>query len=160
MKTIHLSLSVLAIATFVSACTTTPSPSVAVPAPVQPAGLKFAVAQLSGSWAESINTGPVCTNNEVRYRFEFAPDGRRVLVRLNRIHPTEIGDKDEIAATIIESTETTLTIAYGSETRRKEDGSLVQWQLAVVAPGTYRWRETSWPQQAVNVVVGVKCSAA
>lgn len=81
-------------------------------------------------------------------------------VKLNRIHPTEIGDKDEVAATIIESTETTLTIAYDGETRRRDDGGLVQWQLAVVAPGAYRWRETSWSPQGVNVVVGIKCSAA
>jgi len=160
MNTFYSPLVVLGFAAFVSACSTTPASPPAAPTPVQPQGLKFTVSQLAGSWAESTNTRPICTNNEVRYRFEFAPDGRRVTVKLNRIHPTEIGDKDEIAATIIESTETTLTIAYDNETRRREDGSLVQWQLAVVSPGVYRWRETSWQPQAVNVVVGIKCSAA
>ena len=133
MKTLHLSPLVLIVASLASGCATPPPASVAATAPVQPVGLKFTVAQLGGSWAESTNARPVCTNNEVRYRFEFAPDGKRVTVKLNRIHPTEIGDKDEITATIIESTETTLTIAYDSETRRRDDGSLVQWQLAVVS---------------------------
>jgi hypothetical protein len=160
MNTRNLSSVALGVAFLVSACTTTPASPPAVPAAAQPAGLKFTTAQLAGSWAESTNTRPVCTNNEIRYRYEFASDGKRLKVKFNRIHPTEIGEKDEIAATIIESTETTLTVAYDGETRRREDGNLVQWQLLVVAPGVYRWRETSWQPQAVNVVVGVKCGAA
>jgi len=160
MNTHQSSLLAFAVALVASACTTTPVHPPAAPAPAQPDGLKFTAAQLAGSWAESTNTRQVCTNNEVRYRFEFAPDGQRLTVKLNRIHPTEIGEKDEITATIIEATETTLTLTYEGETRRREDGSLVQWQLLVVAPGVYRWRETSWQPQSVNVIVGVKCSAA
>jgi hypothetical protein len=101
----------------------------------------------------------VCTDSEVRYRFDFSPDGKRVAVRLNKVHRTEIGDQENIAASILESTDRSITIAYDGESRLRSDGKPVEWQLVVVAPGVYRWRETSWPAQVVNVVVGVRCAA-
>lgn len=125
---------------------------------LQPQGLNFVLDQLAGSWAESSSSKSVCTDDEVRYRFEFAPDGKKLTVRLNRIHSTEIGDRDEIAASIIESSEHSLTIAYDGESRLHPDGTPLQWQLVVVAPGVYRWRETTWPAEGVNVVVGVRCT--
>jgi hypothetical protein len=124
---------------------------------VQPQGLAFQVHQLAGSWAESAGTAPICTNNEVRYQFEFTPDPGRLTIRLNRLHPTEIGEFDKVNATITASTSSTLTLQYQGETRRRDDGQLLEWQLVVVSPGVYRWRETSWPPEGVNVVVGVRC---
>jgi hypothetical protein len=147
-------------AALVVGCSSVPSREVATVAVSQPVGLSFAVSQLVGSWAESANHRPVCTSDEVRYRFEFSSDGRRVTVKLNKIHPTEIGDKDEIGATIIESTANTLTIAYDGESRLRDDGKPMQWQLVVVSQGVYRWREASWPVQAVNPIVGVRCAAS
>lgn len=125
--------------------------------PPKPPGLNFSPDQLAGSWAESGNSQDVCTDNEVRYRFEFAPDGKRLTIRLSRLHPTEIGDREEVGASIVESTDRSLTISYEAESRLRTDGTPLQWQLVVVAPGVYRWRETSWPIHNVNVMVGVKC---
>ena len=163
------SLVVGAAALLLSACaaTSTPqqqtAPSVTPSAKslslVQPQGLEFQVHQLSGSWAETSGTAPICTNNEIRYRFEFTQDPTKLTIRLNRLHPTEIGELDKINAIITASTASTLTFQYQGETRRREDGKLLEWQLVLVSPGIYRWRETSWPPQGVNVVVGVKCSA-
>lgn len=76
-----------------------------------------------------------------------------------RMHAKVIGDLDRIAAKIIASTTNILTLQYEGVTRRCDDGKLLERQLVVVAPGVYRWRETSWPPEVVNIVVGVKCSA-
>jgi hypothetical protein len=41
----------------------------------------------------------------------------------------------------------------------RSDGALIQWQLAMVAPGAYRWRDLSWSDRDVNVVVGIRCDS-
>jgi hypothetical protein len=125
--------------------------------PPQPPGLAFNASQLAGPWAESDSPEPVCTSQDLRHWFEFAPDGRRLTIRFSRVHPTELGNVDTLRAAIVSSTERTFTLLYDGEPRMRSDGAPTQWELAMVAPGVYRWRDTSWPSQDVNVVVGIRC---
>jgi hypothetical protein len=119
--------------------------------------LAFDTAQLAGSWVESVSVWPVCRDDPVRFRFEFAPDGKSLKVRLSRTHQTQIGSRDVVEASIVEATPFSLTISYVGETRKRADGTPQQWQLIVVAPGVYRWRETSWAAHVVNSTVGIRC---
>ncbi len=120
--------------------------------------LEFDTAQLSGVWAESYSTDPVCSASSAHSRFEFSPDKTHVTIVLDKEVETSLpGRKDRFEAEILSSTRHTLTIRYLNETRKGPSGDPVAWELAVVAPGVYRWRVTIAPQKAVNVVVGIKC---
>jgi hypothetical protein len=66
---------------------------------------------------------------------------------------------DKLHATIVRSTERTFTLLYDGEPRMRSDGAPIQWQLSMVASGVYRWRDTSWPDKDVNVVVGIRCDS-
>jgi hypothetical protein len=123
----------------------------------QPQGLAFPVSQLSGWWAESYSTKPACDPSNVRTRQVFAPDGKRLQFVFDRPWQTELGMKSHSWATIISSTERTLVIRYDDETRRKQSGQPIEWELSMAAPGVYRWRETDWKQDRVNTVVGIRC---
>jgi hypothetical protein len=59
---------------------------------------------------------------------------------------------------VVAETERSLTLRYDNETRQDAHGKLVEWQLIIVAPGVYRWRQTDWPEGKVNGVVGIRCS--
>ena len=122
----------------------------------QPA-LQFDAKQLSGWWAESYNTDVTCGPQNLRVRHEFSADGRRLLLRFDRKWKTELGETEKFEATVVSSTERTLTIRYDAETRKKRNGQPVEWELSIVAPGVYRWRETEWRAGEVNTVVGLRC---
>jgi hypothetical protein len=85
-------------------------------------------------------------------------DGKRLEMRFDRKWKTELGETDHFGATIVSATTRTLVIRYDGETRLKRSGKPVEWELAVVAPGVYRWRETEWRPGEVNTVVGIRCS--
>jgi hypothetical protein len=139
----------LSFAAALAACST--------PAPV--AGLSFNAQQLSGWWSDSASTSQACTKENPRIRYQFDPDGKRVTLLFDRKWDTEIGESDKFGAIVLSSTERTLVIQYDNESRKDDAGKLIQWELVIVAPGVYRWRATAWPPGAVNVVVGVRCSA-
>lgn len=126
-------------------------------APVQPLGLAFDTRLLDGWWSDNTDTSQACAkeNPRIRYRFNF--DGTRLQLEFDRKWNTEIGEADRFPARVIASTQRTLVIEYDNESRRDPMGRAVQWELAVVAPGVYRWRATEWPPGAVNVVVGIRC---
>jgi hypothetical protein len=118
---------------------------------------KFDRNQLSGWWAESFNTDLACGPDNVRTTMEVSPDGKRLEMRFDRKWKTELGETDHFGATIVSATSRTLIIRYENEKRVKPTGGLVEWELAIVAPGVYRWRETAWRSGEVNTVVGVRC---
>ncbi|MBQ0944801.1 hypothetical protein KAK07_15785 [Ideonella sp. 4Y16] len=118
----------------------------------------FAQAQLSGWWAESYNTDQACDPQNLRVRHTISPEGRRLVIQFDRKWKTDLGEMDRIEATIMSSTERSLTIRYDGESRTKRNGQPVEWELSMVAPGVYRWRETEWPAGTVNTVVGIRCA--
>lgn len=120
--------------------------------------LSFDPSQLSGWWAESYSTDPACGFRNVRTKHEFSEDGKRLVMRFDRKRTTDIGELEKAEASVLSSTERSVVIRYDGENRKRKDGRPVEWELAIVAPGIYRWRETSWEIGEVNAVVGVKCS--
>jgi hypothetical protein len=88
----------------------------------------------------------------------FSADGKRLDIVFDRQWKTELGTTDHIGAAILSSTARTLVIRYDNETRKKQDGRPVEWELSMAAPGVYRWRETEWEPDKVNTVVGIRCA--
>jgi hypothetical protein len=120
--------------------------------------LTFAPQHLSGWWAESYNTDPTCGPQNLRVKYESSNDGKRLRLRFDRKWKTELGESEGFEATVIASTERSLVVRYDGESRKKRNGQPVEWELSIVAPGVYRWRETEWPPGEVNTVVGIRCS--
>jgi hypothetical protein len=123
-----------------------------------PTSFPFDRSQLSGWWGESYNTDFTCGPQNLKTTMEVSPDGKRLKMRFDRKWKTELGETDQFASTIISATNRTLVIQYDGETRLKKSGKPVEWELAIVAPGVYRWRETEWKPGDVNTVVGIRCS--
>ncbi|MEG0880339.1 MAG: hypothetical protein RSE46_24775 [Janthinobacterium sp.] len=126
----------------------------AAPLPVD----AFDVAQLSGSWSDSVNTNSVCEEARHFTRMQLSDDHQRLAIFNDRTWKSKLGETNRFAATVVAETEHSLTLRYDNETRRNAAGKLVEWQLIIVAPGVYRWRETGWPEGKVNGVVGIRCS--
>jgi len=118
----------------------------------------FAGDQLTGWWAESFDDSEACAPTNVRAQYTLSPDGKRLLMKMDRKWKTDLGERDSVEATVISSSPRSLTIQYDGETRTDDAGKPVTWELVIVAPGLYRWRETSWEKGKVNIVVGVRCS--
>jgi hypothetical protein len=85
-------------------------------------------------------------------------DGKRLEMQFDRKWKTELGETDHFGASIVAASSRTLVIRYDGETRLKRSGKPVEWELAIVAAGIYRWRETEWTPGEVNTVVGIRCS--
>ena len=128
--------------------------SAAVAAPPTP----FDAAQLSGSWSDSANTSSVCEEARHFTRMQLSDDHQRLAIFSDRTWKSKLGETNRFAATVVAETEHSLTLRYDNETRLNAAGKLVEWQLIIVAPGVYRWRETGWPEGKVNGVVGIRCS--
>lgn len=126
-------------------------------AAADPKLMSFDRAQLSGWWGESYNTDLACGSENLKTTMEISSDGKRLEMRFDRRWKTELGETDHFGATIVAATSRTLTIQYDNETRKKASGKPVEWELAIVAPGVYRWRETEWKSGEVNTVVGIRC---
>lgn len=118
----------------------------------------FDIKQLSGWWAESYNTDVTCGPDNLKVKHELSGDGKRLSLKFDRKWQTELGEMDHVDATVLSSTERTLVIQYDGESRSRPDGKLQEWELSIVAPGVYRWHETSWQAGNVNPVVGIRCS--
>ena len=118
---------------------------------------EFDKTSLSGWWAESYNTDITCGSQNLRVKHEFSTDGKRLLLRFDRKWKTELGEAEKFEATVVSQTRRSIVIRYDNERRKKRSGQQVEWELSIVAPGVYRWRETEWPVGEVNTVVGVKC---
>lgn len=127
-------------------------------AAINPSPFPFDRGQLSGWWGESYNTDLACGPQNLKTTMEVTPDGKRLNMRFDRKWKTELGETEQAGATIISATSHTLTIRYDGETRLKRSGQPVEWELVIVAPGVYRWRETDWALGEVNSVVGIRCS--
>ena len=127
-------------------------------AAVSAAPTPFDAAQLSGSWSDSVNTNSVCEEARHFTRMQLSDDHRRLAIFNDRTWKSKLGETNRFAATVVAETEHSLTLRYDNETRLNAAGKLVEWQLIIVAPGVYRWRETGWPEGKVNGVVGIRCS--
>ena len=124
----------------------------------QPRNLSFDTQLLTGWWSDNASTAQACTKENPRIRFVFGEDGEHLVLQFDRKWDTEIGESDKFGAKIVSATDRTLVIQYDGESRLDPAGKPNQWELAVVAPGVYRWRATEWRAGTVNAVVGVKCS--
>ena len=121
----------------------------------------FNVRYLSGDWVESYDDSAACAKSNLHIRMEISKDRKRFHVLLDRMWKNDMGTTSDNAwATILSATDRTLVIRYDNETRLRKSGEPVEWELSVVAPGVYRWRETSWPVGEVNTIVGLRCSAS
>jgi hypothetical protein len=120
--------------------------------------LEFDQNALSGWWAESYNTDITCSPENLRVKHGFSSDGKRLLLQFDRKWKTDLGETGQLEATVLSQTRRSIVILYDGETRKKRNGQLVEWELSIVAPGVYRWRETEWLSGKVNTVVGIKCS--
>ena len=117
----------------------------------------FDPAQLAGWWAESYNTDTTCGPQNLRTTMQVDPVAKRLEMRFDRMWKTELGERDRFGARILSATARSLVIQYDGETRKKRSGEPVEWELSIVAPGVYRWRETEWRAGEVNTVVGIRC---
>ena len=127
-------------------------------ASTEPTPLAFDPKQLSGWWAESHSTDLTSGFQNLRSTMKVDPVAKRLEMQFDRKWKTELGETDRHGAKIIAATARTLVIQYDNESRRKRNGQVVEWELSMVAPGVYRWRETEWPAGVVNTVVGIRCS--
>jgi hypothetical protein len=118
----------------------------------------FDANQLSGSWAESYSRGQACAPENLKVRMQLSEDKKQLTIVFDRKRKTGLRKKDHSKAIIIAATAHSLTIQYEDEKRKKKSGQPENWELIVVAPGVYRWRETDWPADQVNIVVGIRCS--
>lgn len=119
----------------------------------------FDDAQLAGSWSESVNTNATCSGERRFTRMQLSDDHQRLAIFNDRTWTSKLGVTNHFAATVTAETEHSLTLVYDNEVRHTPAGKLVEWQIIFVAPGVFRWRETSWPEGKVNGVVGIRCSA-
>lgn len=128
-------------------------------AAIEPAPFPFDVKQLSGVWADSVDTEPACGMKNGHFRYEFSSDRKRLAIKFDReIDSGTAGKISQIDATILSATARTITLRYDGEQRMNSLGQPIEWQLAMVAPGVYRWRATDWRVGVVNTVVGIQCS--
>ena len=118
----------------------------------------FAKSLLAGTWEESVSTDQVCTGKGATLKYDLSSDSKTLTVGFSKPIETDLGKVSSIRAKVVASTSRSLTIVYDGEKRLRSDGTPAQWELSVVAAGVYRWRETSWKDGEVNVVVGVRCS--
>jgi hypothetical protein len=118
----------------------------------------FDPSQLSGWWGESYNTDQTCGSQNLKATMRVDGPSKRLEMRFDRKWKTELGESEGFGATIVSATARTLVVRYDNEKRTTRNGQLQEWELSVVAPGVYRWRETSWPAGEVNTVVGIRCS--
>ena len=114
--------------------------------------------QLSGSWSVSVNANATCSGERRLTRMQLSDDHRRLAIFNDRTWTSKLGVTNHFAATVTAEAEHSLTLVYDNETRRNASGKLVEWQIVFVAPGVFRWRETSWAEGKVNGVVGIRCS--
>ncbi len=126
--------------------------------PIASTASTFTRSLLAGTWEENASTEPVCTGRGSTLKYDLSSDGKLLSVRLSKPIDTEIGRLSSARANVVASTSRSLTIVYENEKRVRSDGKPVQWELSVVSAGIYRWRETSWSADEVNVVVGVRCT--
>ena len=133
--------------------------STATLAAIEPAPFPFDVNQLSGVWADSVDAEPACATKNGHFRYEFSSDRKRLAIQFDReIDSGAAGKVSHIDATVLAATARTITFRYDGEQRMSSLGKPIEWQLAMVAPGVYRWRATDWRAGQVNTVVGIRCS--
>jgi hypothetical protein len=126
---------------------------------IEPAPFPFDVNQLSGVWADSVAIDSACAMKNWHFRYEFSIDRKRLAIKFDReIDSGAAGKISQMDATILSATARTITLRYDGEQRMNSLGKPVEWQLAIVAPGVYRWRATDWRVGEVNAVVGIQCS--
>ncbi|WP_290905897.1 hypothetical protein [Aquabacterium sp.] len=126
---------------------------------IEPAPFAFDVKQLSGVWADSVDTEPACAMKNWHFRYEFSVDRKRLSIKFDReIDSGTAGKISQIDATVLSATARTITFRYDGEQRMNSLGKPVEWQLAMIAPGVYRWHATDWRPGQVNTVVGIQCS--
>jgi hypothetical protein len=119
----------------------------------------FDFTQLAGAWVDNFSTEAACSMKNPRFRFEFSLDKKHLTIVFDRKTDNSLGaNKDRFEASVTAATNQTLVIRYDGETRLNNLGKLIEWELAVVAPGIYRWRATDWKTGQVNTVVGIRCS--
>lgn len=119
---------------------------------------EFDKAQMSGVWAESVDTSLACDSKNLHNSFEFSDDGKTLVFKLDR--PWVIATGKEISqysAKIIKSSHHSLTIEY-LDSAGLPEGYPKEWDIVFVADGVYRWKASSWPDTKVNSVVGIRCS--
>lgn len=127
-------------------------------AAASPASFPFDSNQLAGLWAESYNTEPACAPGNLKMRMQLSRDGKILDITYDRKWKTALGETEGSRATVLSAGPASLVIQYEGERRLKQSGRPLEWELTVVAPGVYRWRETDWEPGRVNTVVGVRCS--
>jgi hypothetical protein len=119
----------------------------------------FDATQLSGSWAENYNDDFACGADKRKSAMVISADGKRLDIQFDRKTDTAIGNElDHVGASILRATKRKLVIRYDGETRKNANGEPVEWELAIVAPGVYRWRDAASAIGKVNIVVGIRCS--
>lgn len=116
----------------------------------------FDISQLSGTWVDNYSTEEACASSNVHFRYEFSSDRKHITITFDRKPSTPLPIEEKARASILSATSRSLVIKYDGETRMSSAGKPVEWELAVVAPGIYRWRATD---RNVNTVVGIRCSA-
>lgn len=113
---------------------------------------------MTGVWAESVDTSLACDAKNLHNSFEFADEDKTLIFKLDRLW--KIANEKSVtqySAKIIKSSNNSLTIAY-DDTLGLPDGYPTEWDIIFVADGVYRWKASSWPDNKVNSVVGIRCS--
>lgn len=108
-------------------------------------------AQIAGRWDWAGQPG-FCRTNP--HTLSFTTDGKYMV--LTFAHAIDSTGKREVRYEVRGHTERSVRGFITEETRRASDGSLVEWDLVLFSPNSYRWHRTDWPEDGVTAEV-VSC---
>lgn len=113
----------------------------------------------AGKWQESWDRNEVCSG--VTPAFTISVDRNKNTLTFNYEREVQAFDgrmRRSLKYFVREYRPHSLVLALDGETRKGENGVLVEWELIFVGRGIYRWRATEWPHREVNRIIGVRCS--
>mgnify|MGYP006864925270 CR=1 FL=1 len=88
----------------------------------------------------------------------MSPDGNTLVFKLDRKWKIATGNHvEQYSATVLSTTPWILTIRYNADIGPLPPDYPLQWEMAFVGPGIFRWRATEWRGDQVNTIVGVRC---
>jgi hypothetical protein len=101
------------------------------------------LAEIQGTWGWTDGELSCETNP---HTIRLSDDGRRLT--FSYPHPiVEETGRAESVYEVLGHGESTLRLFLTSETRRDAAGTLVEWDLIMLSPDAYVWRQSDWPAE-------------
>src|SRR6185369_12551257 len=108
-------------------------------AALAPCAQAFDKAELQGLWAESMANRYACTSTNRHQRFELAPDGKSLTIRVE--HSSRAGTPKEpetIRLSVLRAEDHALVVHFDGHDDAK-DPLAGEWRISFLGPGVYRW---------------------